>query len=408
MAGKNIPELLIGGPWPSTTITYSFITTIPSYVDSLDRHTIGNIVPFSDDQKAVARNLFSYISSITNIKFQEVSQTDNSVGDITLANGGVPFGARGNTLQPPGVPGVGGDIYIETGGVPAADFPGVLLHEIGHALGLDHPGVLSNHSPSFEGGSTQDTINYSIMSENPRTTPKIPYPSTFMLYDIAELQFLYGANNNTNTGDNTYGFGAVTVTQTIWDAGGNDTISAAGSPNKAIINLNEGKFSSIDDDKGYDPNSESNNIAIAFGVTIENATASDNGDIIIGNQAGNVLTGGNGNDLIFGDEVIAKKVLKENQPILGWQLEGNAGLNDSTNTDPNNVGIWYKGKYQTDGTTSADDNDTIYGGGGNDYIYGGMGDDTLSGGTGNNYIDGGPGTDTALYDFSGAQSEDRI
>lgn len=92
-----------------------------------------------------------------------------------------------------------------------------LLHEIGHALGLKHP---------FEDGDTlpasQDSSQYSVMSytEHPHSvyrqvtedadgyhwTYENVQPKTPMLYDIAAIQYLYGANMAYHTGDDTYSF----------------------------------------------------------------------------------------------------------------------------------------------------------------------------------------------------------
>ena len=52
--------------------------------------------------------------------------------------------------------------------------------------------------------------------------------------------------------------------------------------------------------------------------------------------------------------------------------------------------------------SGADGNDRIWGGGGDDILEGGAGNDTLDGGTGADTLDGGPGSDTASYQNSAA------
>src|SRR5262249_39464158 len=133
----------------------------------------------------------------------------------------------------------------------------------------------------------------------------------------------------------------------------------------------------------FSPDEPANNIAIALGTVIQNATGSSQADIIIGNANGNVIHGGGEDDSIFGDEVVAKKSLAPGGQSR-WDIS-----NDEI--------LFFKGKYQVDGTTSESDNDTLYGDAGNDVIYGGAGNDTLIGGPGNNYLDGGAGTDTVVY-----------
>ena len=66
-----------------------------------------------------------------------------------------------------------------------------------------------------------------------------------MIADIAAIQHLYGANVETNTGDDTYAFDSHEVfLGTIWDAGGSDTIQHSGY-REAVINLNAGQASRV-------------------------------------------------------------------------------------------------------------------------------------------------------------------
>jgi len=118
-------------------------------------------------------------------------------------------------------------------------------------------------------------------------------PVDYMLYDIAALQFLYGANTGHATGDNLYKFSpSANLIDTIWDAGGTDTFSASGATSGVVIDLNPGSFSSI---------GIQNNIAIAFGTWIESAIGGSGADRIVGNELDNQLTGGGGADrFVFG------------------------------------------------------------------------------------------------------------
>lgn len=50
-------------------------------------------------------------------------------------------------------------------------------------------------------------------------------PTTSMMLDIKAIQYLYGANMATHSGDDTYIFEqGSNYFETIWDAGGNDTL----------------------------------------------------------------------------------------------------------------------------------------------------------------------------------------
>lgn len=216
-----------------------------------------------------------------------------------------------------------------------------MVHEVGHALGLSHPGAY-NAAPGVsitytaDAQFSQDTREYSIMSYfgvyvlsrvdylgnlSPGegwTTGTIykgdvvVYAQTPMVYDIAAIQKLYGANMTTRTGDTVYGFhcnvgGAEqaiydfslnkTPIFTIWDAGGNNTIDGSLCTSAQTINLTPGSYSNID--------GMTQNVAIAFNCIIQNAIGGDGNDTLIGGNLGNVFsfTGGKGNDTIIGGAV---------------------------------------------------------------------------------------------------------
>ncbi|CAI0852622.1 Serralysin precursor [Serratia quinivorans] len=123
--------------------------------------------------------------------------------------------------------------------------------------------------------------------------------------DIAAIQYLYGANTTTRTGDTVYGFNSNTgrdfytltdsnqkLVFSVWDAGGNDTLDFSGYTQNQRINLTEGSFSDVGGLKG--------NVSIAVGAVIENAIGGSGNDVIVGNDAANIIHGGAGNDVIYG------------------------------------------------------------------------------------------------------------
>ena len=85
------------------------------------------------------------------------------------------------------------------------------------------------------------------------------------LYDIAALQSIYGANMNHATGDDVYDSsywrGSFDVVDSIWDAGGVDTIDASDQITGASFDLRPGGFNFLGNGA----------LSIAFGVEIENA-----------------------------------------------------------------------------------------------------------------------------------------
>ena len=131
-----------------------------------------------------------------------------------------------------------------------------LIHELGHTLGLSHPGAYNfgpNFTATYLNGAeyAQDSMQYSIMSywsggETGQITrdwlsQQANYPQTPMLHDIFVIQEKYGADPTTRAGDTTYGFNSNAGKDvfdfsknpypniSIYDAGGNnDTIDLSG------------------------------------------------------------------------------------------------------------------------------------------------------------------------------------
>lgn len=190
-----------------------------------------------------------------------------------------------------------------------------VLHEIGHSLGLGHPGHYNGYA-SFESDAlwANDTRQYSLMSyfgaHHSGADHNSQQPWTPMLFDIYAAQQIYGPNMTTRTGDTVYGFNTNTdLVQfdfsipagswaprepviTIWDAGGLDTLDLSGFPQAQRVSLQDGTFSDV--------GGMADNLSIAFGATIENAIGGSGDDTILGNAAANGLSGGAGNDLIVG------------------------------------------------------------------------------------------------------------
>ncbi len=269
---------------------------------------------------AVQASLAAY-SGVANITFSQVNP-GGMTNNATMLFGGYTsyWDGAGAFAYMPGSTAsanAAGDVWLNSTSVSTTSLPSgsydafAILHEIGHALGLAHPGEYDAASgvPITYGNDAQfiqDSHQYTVMSyfdESNTTRSYNSYPDTLMLYDIFALQQLYGANMTVRAGNTTYGFnsnaGAVfnfainsDPVLSIWDAGGTDTLNVSGFSQQQVIDLRAGAFSSI--------GGLTRNVSIAFGAVIENATGGSGADWLIGNSEINVLNGNAGPDTMLG------------------------------------------------------------------------------------------------------------
>jgi serralysin len=431
-----IDELDEGNHWSQSTITFSFRTGSQA---------------LTTDQVAMAREAFALWSDVCGLTFQEVAP--GTSGDITFGakTKGFKDGELANAADISNahwLAGTIGNIWVNSGASANNDtgvggsFLTTIMHEIGHVLGLDHPGDyngvgLFGALPTYEDDASyaQATTQYTVMSyfdasysggrfstaymltgPNDPTAPDydrviartpdgafgpVPYqyigvndysPATPMLHDIAAIQSMYGANNTTRSGNTTYGFNSNAGRDSfdftendqpivcIWDAGGVDVLNVSGYSTDQKIDLREGHFSDI--------GSLEKNVSIAFGTVIENATAGSGDDTITGNVVGNRLSGNNGHDVIRG-------------------LDGNDWISGGSGNDylygGDGPALLFGGLSFFTNASADDGIDRLFGGTGNDHLFGGSNNDILDGGGDNDALHGGSGNDRLIASYGNDQ-----
>jgi serralysin len=380
---------IIGGsPGNPVTLTYSFMEQLPAYYQGAGYDYFWS---FTAAERNFARQALATWSDVANVTFQEVPDTGDG-GTLRFGETWEDSSAIAWCYTPCNSP-VGGDIWLNWFQdathdlAPRTDGFLTLIHEMGHSLGLQDTSVPEPGTVLLP--DSQENNQYTVMSYNDHPSTWGAYALTPLLYDIAAVQYLYGANTTTHAGDTVYSWNPNTTTiEAIWDGGGNDTISAANQTTWAVIDLRTGHFSSIGQDidisTGATYGDAVNNIAIAFGVTIENAVGSDGNDQICGNSVANMLTGGAGNDSLLG-------------------LAGNDTLTGNVGND------WLSGDVGSDKLEGNQGNDKLYGNAGNDSLCGGAGKNKVWGGTGRDMflLVKGAGYDT-IFDFRDRQDRFRL
>ena len=410
----------------AVTLSYSFLGAAPGYFPTT------GFAAFSGAARSATGDVLGMISSMIGVGFREMAGVGTLTFGMNSQDGSAGFAYypgfnttySGNTITAVTALDRAGDVWLNSNiAWTTADFApggsgfGTLVHEIGHALGLKHP---------FEAGTKGFTLDpafdnkaWTVMSytEHPNGLFRTVTdngggsyswrydhvePETLMPYDIAALQYLYGTNTSHRTGNDTYTFDpARPFIRTLWDSGGTDTVSVANFSRSCVIDLRDGHFSSIRIPSDPLPPGQAetrtgiydgtDNLAIAFGVTLENATGGAGNDRLTGNRVANVLDGGAGNDTMAGgDGSDTYRVGQAGDVVSESNASASSGGTDlvcsslTSYTLGTNV---ENGRVMLGGTASLTGNSL---------------NNVLFAGAGNNLLNGSSGTDTADYRHAGA------
>ena len=307
---QNVIDTLIAGTqWNNNTITYSFYED-----DDFNNSYYGpetGVKEVSNGIKANVREILELVETFIDVDFVEVAETNTSTfGQIRYmvsdapgyAYAYLPYGGNRS-----------GDVHLNASYDRTDSLNGfqnrpgkhgytTLIHETFHALGLDHPQDGTVLDPK------KDNLATTVMSYDFKGNS----PGTAMPYDIAALQFLYGAASY-NTGNDTYVFDSTTdvfsvngefplpsgdrIKQTIWDSDGTDTLDFSNlsfENGGYLFDLNEGGWLVANSQDKTTSNGEryyNYGTSLAYDVTIENIIGSNSDDTIMANAAANTFSG---------------------------------------------------------------------------------------------------------------------
>jgi serralysin len=346
-SGEPIIDGLINDlKWDTTDLSYSFPTAAGQYEDPYGGDEPGDgFATFTAAQKAAVDLMLGGVSVFSALTFDKVA---GGSGDLRYAESDVPgsVGASAYAYLPGDTP-EAGDVWTNHTSYEAASLVvgsfawRSLQHETGHALGLLHGHDAGNPFgalPTEYDGHEFSIMTYKSYIGDSATdgyeNETYGHPQTFMMADIAALQYLYGANYGagSNPGDTSYTWdsdtgetfidevgqgepGANVIFRTVWDGGGTDVYDLSSNATGVSIDLRPGKWSTFSADQLADLDVTSSstdriargNVANALlfeddlASLIENATGGFGKDVIVGNAVANLLIGGAGKDKLSGD-----------------------------------------------------------------------------------------------------------
>ncbi|HEX2554455.1 MAG TPA: M10 family metallopeptidase [Microvirga sp.] len=362
--------------WAVNGLTYSFPTSGSFYGRGYGSgEPTDNFEALNGVQQAAVRSVLAQYAAVANLTFTPLTESSTVHADLRYALSDAPGTAW---AYYPHASAEGGDTWFGNSGgdydnpVRGNYAYATVLHETGHALGLEHA-----HESGMPAGS--DAMESTVMSYRSYvggstsvgyTNETWGYAQSLMMLDIAAVQHLYGANFATQSGNTVYSWSPSTgqgfidgvaqgapggnrIFQTIWDGGGVDTYDFSNYGTALTVNLEPGAWTTTSaaqraylGNGRYAPGTIANALQYQGDARslIENAVGGAAGDQITGNAAANTLWGQSGFDALRGQGGADILVGGAGDDVLeggeGTDTASYAGLSSAYAWTQNSDGTW--------------------------------------------------------------------
>ena len=302
---QDIDGILWGVKWDEASLTYGFATATNQYL-GYQVGTITDFQAFNATQRQAGHEAVAQLNGIISLNIAFTNDPSQANLRFAMASSVTQYFDNTTFLPVPGVitTAVGtppdpflfptfahGDMFYNLTSYNApqkGNFAyATILHELGHTLGLKHGHITQDypdHSVVIPALPTaHDGMEFSIMTYRSDIggpsdfyrNETFGFAQSYMMNDIAALQYLYGADYTFNNTATTYSWNATTgemfingvaqgapganrVFLMIWDGNGVDTYDMSNYTTKLRVNLGPGSWSLLSSDQLAILNTETN------------------------------------------------------------------------------------------------------------------------------------------------------